>query len=228
MNKAFFDNPEAVAAYEQGPRWFVPAYEASHDMATVLLQEFVAETGHILVVGAGGGIELAALAQGGPHWRFTGVDPAGPMIEMARGRLAAIGALDRVDLIQGFASDAPAGPFDAATCFLTLHFVPDDGARLATLQDIRSRLKPGAPFLLINGCLDKTSARYPRDMARYSAFARFKGAPDELTRNAAVAVTEQVHLLPAARDEALLGEAGFHSVEPFYRGLWVHGWLAHA
>lgn len=228
MNKAFFDNPEAVAAYEQGPRWFVPAYEASHDMAAVLLQEFMPDDGHVLVIGAGGGIELAALAAAGAGWRFTGIDPAGPMIDMARGRLAAMGLLDRVKLIQGFASDAPQGPFDAATCFLTLHFVPDDGARLATLRDIRSRLKPGAPFLLINGCLDKTSPRFGRDLARYSAFARFKGAPEDLTRNAAAAVAEQVHLLPPERDEALLAEAGFHSVEPFYRGLWVHGWLAHA
>jgi tRNA (cmo5U34)-methyltransferase len=228
MNKAFFDNPEAVAAYEQGPRWFVPAYEASHDMAAVLLQEFVPDDGQILVIGAGGGIELAALAMAGTGWRFTGVDPAGPMLDMARGRLAAMGALDRVGLVQGFAADAPAGPFDAATCFLTLHFVPDDGARLATLRDIHARLKPGAPFLLINGCLDKASARFARDMARYSAFARFKGAPEEMTRNAAVAVADQVHLLPPARDEALLGEAGFQSIEPFYRGLWVHGWLAHA
>jgi tRNA (cmo5U34)-methyltransferase len=226
MNKAFFDNPEAVSAYEQGPRWFVPAYEASHDMAAVLLQEFLPEQGHVLVVGAGGGIELAALARAGTQWRFTGVDPAGPMLDMARGRFSAMGALDRVDLIQGFASDAPAGLFDAATCFLTLHFIPDDGSRLATLRDIRSRLKPGGPFLLINGCLDKTAARFDRDMARYAAFARFKGAPEEMTRNAAAAVAEQVHLLPAARDEALLAEAGFHSVEPFYRGLWVHGWLA--
>jgi tRNA (cmo5U34)-methyltransferase len=228
VNSQFFDDPEKVAAYEQGPRWFVPAYEASHDMAAVLLQEFVPETAHILVVGAGGGIELAALARAGAQWRFTGVDPAEPMLAMARGRLSGLGMLDRVDLIQGFASDAPAGPFDAATCFLTLHFVPDDGARLATLRDIHRRLNPGAPFLLINGCLDKTSARFGRDMARYSAFARFKGAPAEMTVMAATTVAEQVHLLAPARDEALLAEAGFHSVEPFYRGLWVHGWLAHA
>lgn len=228
MNTQFFDDPDKVAAYEQGPRWFIPAYEASHDMAAVLLHEFVPPTAEILVVGAGGGIELAALAKAGPEWRFTGIDPAKPMLAMAEGRLAAMGAADRVTLIQGFVADAPAGPFDAATCFLTLHFVADDGSRLALLEDIRRRLKPGAPFLLINGCLDKTSPRFGRDMARYSAFARFKGAPAEMASMAAATVAEQIHLLPPARDEALLAEAGFHSVEPFYRGLWVHGWLAHA
>ncbi|MGQ3354912.1 MAG: class I SAM-dependent methyltransferase [Phreatobacter sp.] len=197
-------------------------------MAAVLLHEFVPPTAEILVVGAGGGIELAALAKAGPEWRFTGIDPAKPMLAMAEGRLAAMGAADRVTLIQGFVADAPAGPFDAATCFLTLHFVADDGSRLALLEETRRRLKPGAPFLLINGCLDKASPRFGRDMARYSAFARFKGAPAEMASMAAATVAEQIHLLPPARDEALLAEAGFHSVEPFYRGLWVHGWLAHA
>lgn len=228
MNKGFFDDPEKVAAYEQGPRWFIPAYEASHDMAAVLLQEFVPDTGHILVVGAGGGIELAALAKAGAGWRFTGIDPARPMLDMAKDRLLAMGAAERVTLIEGYVADAPTGPFDAATCFLTLHFVPDDGSRLALLTETRRRLKPGAPFLLINGCLDKSAGRFGRDMARYSAFARFKGAPAEMAAMAATTVAEQVHLLPPARDEALLTEAGFHSVEPFYRGLWVHGWLAHA
>lgn len=228
MNKGFFDDPEKVAAYEQGPRWFIPAYEASHDMAAVLLQEFTPGDAHILVVGAGGGIELAALAKAGPDWRFTGVDPARPMLDMAERRLTAMGAAERVTLIEGYVADAPPGPFDAATCFLTLHFVPDDGSRLALLAETRRRMKPGAPFLLINGCLDKTAPRFERDMARYSAFARFKGAPAEMASMAAATVAEQVHLLPASRDEALLTEAGFHSVEPFYRGLWVHGWLAHA
>mgnify|MGYP003343289584 CR=1 FL=1 len=43
----------------------------------------------------------------------------------ARLRLAArtVGdAMDRVELVEGVIDDAPEGPFDAATCLLTLHF----------------------------------------------------------------------------------------------------------
>jgi hypothetical protein len=47
--------------------------------------------------------------------------------------------------------------FDTATAFLCLNFVPDDGHRLGTLWEIHARLKPGAPFLMINGCTDKNS-----------------------------------------------------------------------
>lgn len=48
---------------------------------------------------------------------------------------------------QSYPHTAPAGPFDAATCLLTMHFVPMD-ERMRTLNEVRGRLKPGAPFVL--------------------------------------------------------------------------------
>ena len=39
--------------YEQGPRWFIPGYDASHAMAAVLLRDRIGDRGRILVVGAG-------------------------------------------------------------------------------------------------------------------------------------------------------------------------------
>ena len=53
----------------------------------------------------------------------------------------------RVDFHEGYVQTAPVGPFDAATCLLTMHFVPV-AERLSTLQAIRARLKPGAPFVM--------------------------------------------------------------------------------
>jgi hypothetical protein len=36
---ALFDRNRALSAsYEQGPRWFIPGYDASHAMAAVLLR----------------------------------------------------------------------------------------------------------------------------------------------------------------------------------------------
>src|SRR3546814_7306508 len=45
---------------------------------------------------------------------------------------------------------APAGPFDGATCLLTLHFL-DTEERIRTAAEIRKRLKPGAPFVAAHG-----------------------------------------------------------------------------
>jgi tRNA (cmo5U34)-methyltransferase len=73
----FDRNPALSDNYERAPRWFIPGYDASHAMAAVLLRDRVSEHGQILVVGAGGGVELSVFARECQGWTFTGVDPLG-------------------------------------------------------------------------------------------------------------------------------------------------------
>src|SRR3546814_14907621 len=58
----------------------------------------------------------------------------------------------RADLVEGIIDDAPMGPFDGATCLLTLHFL-DREERIRTAAEIRARLKSGAPFVHAHGSL---------------------------------------------------------------------------
>ena len=67
-------------------------------------------------------MELQALAEAHPGWTFVGVNPVREMLRQAERTLGLL--MDRVTLIHGYIDDAPAGPFDAATCLLTLHFLP--------------------------------------------------------------------------------------------------------
>lgn len=53
---------------------------------------------HILIVGAGGGMETRSLAEAQPDWRFTGVDPSPAMLDLARRTLAPVA--DRVELLE--------------------------------------------------------------------------------------------------------------------------------
>src|SRR3546814_14809497 len=78
-----FKDPAAVARYSEGPRRFVPGLDGLHRMTGLLLAERAPDDAHILVLGAGGGSELKAMAEAHPGWRFTGVDPAGPMLDLA-------------------------------------------------------------------------------------------------------------------------------------------------
>jgi tRNA (cmo5U34)-methyltransferase len=230
MTKPFdFDKQPALSDnYERGPTWFVPGCEASHAMAATLIDDRIGERGRILVLGAGGGLELRALAHASPGWTFVGVDPSEQMLAQARRILGAARVDDRVQLVQGYIPDAPAGPFDAATCFLTLHFIPDDGARLDALKHIRRRLAPGAPFLMINFCIDKTSPAFERQLRVYQAFARRNGAPEDQIAGYAAGIRDQLPALPPEREEALLREAGFDDVELFYTGMSFRGWIASA
>jgi tRNA (cmo5U34)-methyltransferase len=221
----FDRNPSLSDNYERAPRWFVPGYDASHAMAAVLLRDRIGEHGKILVVGAGGGVELSVFARECQGWMFTGVDPSVEMLRQAKVKLETVGASDRVSWVQGVVEDSPIGPFDAATAFLCLNFVPVD-RRLATLREIHVRLTSGSPFLMINGCSDKNSTRFEDDLRLYTAFARRSGAPADMVQGAARMQRESLFYVLPEREVAVLKEAGFQDVHLFYAGLWVFGWIA--
>jgi tRNA (cmo5U34)-methyltransferase len=63
---AAFNDPQAAAQYAEGPRRFVPGYEALHRMTAILLAEGSPANARVLVLGAGGGLELRALAEAHP------------------------------------------------------------------------------------------------------------------------------------------------------------------
>ena len=220
----FFSDPEAVARYTQGPARFVPGLDALHRMVGVLLNQDVPPDAHILVLGAGGGLELRALAEAYPGWRFTGVDPAGPMLRLAEQTAAPF--MDRIELVEGLIDDAPAGPFDGAICLLTLHFLmPDD--RLATLGAIRDRLNPAAPFVAAHGCLPRDRPRRDLWLDRYAAYPVAMGWDAAEAASARDAVNRAAPMLPQDEDEALMREGGFPDAELFFAAFTWRGWIGH-
>jgi tRNA (cmo5U34)-methyltransferase len=215
--------------YERVPRWFVPGYDASHALAAVLLRDRLGDApARLLVVGAGGGVELSVLAGTVPAWRFVGVDPSAQMLAAARRKVAEAGAAERVEWVQGEVDAAPRERFDAATALLVLQFVPDDGRRLAALRAIRARLAPGAPFVVIDGCADLDGPDFEEELRLYAAHALRNGAPAELVAGAVGMMRSQIAFVSTAREEELLREAGFANLRRFYTGLWFHGWIARA
>src|SRR5690606_19998280 len=123
----------------------VPGLQALHRMSALLLAEVVPEDGHVLVLGAGGGLELRAFAEARPGWRLVGVDPSAPMLRLAEKTLGPLAS--HVELIEGYVDAAPETAFDGAVCLLTLHFLTPD-ERLRTLRELWRRLKPGAPLVV--------------------------------------------------------------------------------
>jgi tRNA (cmo5U34)-methyltransferase len=220
-----FSDPETVAKYTEGPPRFVPGYDAMLSMAAILLAERVPGDARVLVLGAGGGLELRAFAQAHSGWVFDGVDPSAPMLGLAAQTLGSLAS--RAHLHQGYIDDAPAGPFDGATCLLTLHFTAAE-ERQRTASEVRRRLKPGAPFVVAHFSIPNDDDARPLWLSRYSAFLAASGvAPDKATA-AREAVTRQLNILTPAQDEVILREAGFSDTTLFYTGFTFRGWVAYA
>ena len=222
----FFANPVFVARYAEGPRRFVPGHHDMLRMASMLLAEDAPGSAEVLVVGAGGGIELRHFAEAHTEWHFTGVDPSAQMLAVARNTLGSLAV--RCDLIEGTIEAAPPGPFDAASCLLTLHMIPDDGSKLATLQAIRERLRQGAPFVIVDHCLGRAHTQFERRLDRYARFALDSGAPPEDVARASEGIRQSVPMISREREAELLDRAGFRDVEIFYAGLLWTGWTARA
>ena len=223
-----FVDPERVRQYtEQGPPAFAPGHAGMLQMVGVLLAENMPDDGQLLVVGAGSGLETRYLAGVEPGWRFVGVDPAGAMLDLARTVAGPI-AGDRLILIEGTVTDAPPGPFDAATCILVLGLIADDGGKLALLEEVRRRLKRGAPFILVDQCIDRSAPDVDLRLDRYARYALRSGVDADTVAEAKSAVGQLESMVPAGRNEELLGEAGFHDAEVFYVGMAWRGWIAYA
>ena len=218
-----FKDPEHARTYAERPKKVIPGFDGLHRIMAQLIAE--ASPVNTLVVGGGGGLELQTLIRALPEGQFCAVDPSAEMI--AQGK-AYLGDPASVDWVEGYIYDAPEALFDAATCMLTLHFVPDDGAKLDTLKAIRGRLKPGAPFVIAHLSIDKNDPESGRRFDRYLKFASDSDLDPTVLKEAHERVRTQLNCIAPARDEELLREAGFSGVEPVFRGFYWCGWVAYA
>ncbi len=222
---SIFHDPDAVARYAEGPRRNVPGYNSLLSMARILLGERVPRDGRVLVIGAGGGLELEEFAQAHPGWRFDGIDPSAAMLALAARRLGPLSS--QVMLHEGYVQQAPIGPFDGAACLLTFHFVPCE-QRLPMATEIHRRLKPGAPFIAVHLSVEEGEAVRAVWMSRYAAFLVASGVAQPQAVAAQEKVQRELPILTPAQDEAILRDAGFHAVQLFYVGFAFRGWVAYA
>lgn len=217
-----------ISDYARLAEQFIPGRRAIFTIVEASLLELLPKApARILVVGAGGGEEILRLGQNNPQWTFVGVDTHQPMVDLARQRLAEtpVGARSEVhtSTIEGLNDK----DFDAATCILTAHFVPDDGAKLEFFKAIHARLKPDAPLAIIDGVGTVGEEQTELQRRIWKRHAVLNGISEEVAE-ANGENFKKVAVVSAAREEQLLTSAGFSRLTPIFRGIAIMGWLAFA
>jgi tRNA (cmo5U34)-methyltransferase len=220
-----FSDSQTVAHYTEGPPRMVPGYAGMQRMATLLLAERIAEAGQVLVLGAGGGLELKVFAEAHANWTFHGVDPSAPMLKLAERVLGPLAS--RVTLKEGTVDAAALGPFDGATCLLTMHFLPLEERR-RTAAEVRRRLKPGSPFVVAHFSIPNGEGERDLWLSRYVSFAIASGIEPAKAETARAGIGEKLPILTPEQDETILREAGFSNVSLFYAGFTFRGWVGYA
>lgn len=219
-----FRDLENARNYAKGaPRMALPGFDTMHRITAQVLAESAQKDGRILVLGGGGGLEVGALAKHPNNWSITAVDPSPEMIQAAQETLGDVAK--RVEWITGLIDDASMGPFDGAICLLTLHIIPDNGEKLATLKAIHDRLKPGARFVVVDNCLPDDALR-PLRALRYKTFFKESGAPSDAVETFTATMLESMHMVTPEREANLLQEAGFSDIDLIFAGFAWRGWAA--
>jgi tRNA (cmo5U34)-methyltransferase len=220
-----FSDPDAVARYAEGPRRNVPGFEAMQRMTALLIAERVPADARVLVLGAGGGLEMKVFAKAHPGWTFDGVDPSAEMLALAGRTLGPLAPRARLHL--GTIEEAPEGPFDGAACLLTFHFIAPE-ERGSTLAEVQRRLRPGAPFVVAHLSVPQGPGERALWLGRYAAFLVSSGIEPEAAARGRDAVDARTHILTPEEDEAMLRAAGFTDVSLFYADFAFRGWVATA
>lgn len=207
---------------------YIPGRRAIFSIVEASFLELVGDgPAKILVVGAGGGEEILRLGLENPSWSFLGVDTSEPMVDLARRRLAETPVGLRSDVHAMPIEEVDMSDFDAATCILTAHFVPDDGSKLAFFKAIRARLKPGAPLAVVDGVGVSGEAQTELLRRIWKRHAVRNGVSEAAAESNSQNF-RKVAVVSAERQEELLTGAGFKDLMPIFRGLIIKGWLAFA
>lgn len=216
---------EHARQYDERIQISIPGYELLHQLSAAALGRRLANDAHLLIVGAGTGAELLLLGQLHRGWRFTAIDPAADMIEIARDRTAAAGLGDRVELLATTTDQLPTSArFDAATALLVMHFLPDDGAKLHFLRQISNRLPPGAPFVLADLHGDPAADSFSRLMHVWQHSLLDRGVPAEKAAEMSQQVRQHLHWVPESRLHELFLAAGFTEIDRYFQSILFGAW----
>lgn len=228
QNINFDSNPPvATTEYDTMIQMVLPGYEAMHTMALSVLRSHLPEKANLLIVGAGSGMELVKFGKGNSQWQMLGVDPSSNMLAIAQQKIQEHGLSGQVKLFQGYTYNLDTTPlYDAATCILVMHFLPDDGGKLALLQNIAQRLKSSATFILVDVFGEKGTREFEQMVSVMKVFWEEMGMNPERRMEVLETLNKGVYPIPELRVMELLQQAGFTNIMRFYTGLWIGGWVA--
>jgi tRNA (cmo5U34)-methyltransferase len=223
---SLFANRERASSYDKMAAKFAPIRDSLYFLIRTVLSDLPANA-KILCVGAGTGAELLYLAQAFPHWQFTAVDPAIPMLDICRQRAEEIGITSRCTFHGGYLDSLPeSDSFDAATALFVSHFIMQSEQRCNFFHQIARRLHPQGYLVSADVAYDLSSPNYLSILKVWLDMMKSAGIPDDELNKMRDAYGRDVAVLPPLEVAAIIAAGGFDAPVSFYQSLLMHAWYA--
>ncbi|MEO0825511.1 MAG: class I SAM-dependent methyltransferase [Cyanobacteria bacterium J06635_15] len=212
-----FDDNRA-AKYDHRIRMIIPAYESLHQMVNHLLNSLLPVDAHILVVGAGTGMDIITCGAANPKWTFTAVEPSDAMFATCQKNIAASRLKDRVQMHCGYIDDLSKDlKFDAATAILVSHFIQDEQEKFRFFSKIAAFLQNKAPFVVADLQGDKDSEEFQLLIKSWRHLFSSLEVTAKDFEEAFNHIQKDISFVPEHRYQKLLEESGFGHMLNFYR-----------
>ncbi|MEQ2352411.1 class I SAM-dependent methyltransferase [Pseudoalteromonas piscicida] len=211
---------EQATHYNDRITRLVPGYELLHQLTNAQLKATLKDNAHILVVGAGTGKEILALAALNPTWQFTAQDTSSDMLAIAKQAFEEHGIAKRVNVIEG-ELDKLSTKADAALCLLVMHFLKDDGSKKQLLKNIKANLNKGANLFISD--LMKPETDFERE-AQISVCADL-GLSDAGQTYTAQNLDSEFYPLDRMRFSELLNECKYGIPKLYFKALGFSGYV---
>jgi len=216
---------ERALTYDIGIKLLCPDYDFIQSLIPPLLGSYLPTTDEkaILVAGCGTGTEMKNILQYAPNWQVTGVDPSPDMVALENEKLAVLPTRN-YQLLTGTTDQLPTtSPYDAATLLLVLHFLSDDGAKLALLQSLALRLKKGAPLFILD--IFNSRGNFGQQISLLKAYLRQQGVAPATLEQGISHIIHDINYITEARLQEILYEAGFGNALKFKQTFIFGGWI---
>jgi tRNA (cmo5U34)-methyltransferase len=222
--KAIFD--QQATHYDIQWAKTAPIKNCLHFILDSLFVELPSDA-HILCVGVGTGVELAHLAGNNPGWRFTAVEPSGPMLDVCRQRAEREGFASRCYFHEGYLDSLPKlGLYEAATCFLVSQFILDHQARADFFRSISSRLKTEGILASSDLASDVVSPEYEVLLRAWMSMMSTADISPETIARMRKAYASDVGVLAPRKIMSIIESGGFECPVQFFQAGLIHAWLS--
>ncbi len=223
---------ELVAIFDQQAEGYDGQWEGMapiRDGLYLLVESVFAglpDDARILCVGVGTGAELAHFARKHPRWRFTAVDPSGPMLDVCRRRAEREGFASRCVFHKGYLDSLAIDEgHDAATCFLVSQFILEREARSEFFRTIAERLRPSGLLASSDLASGANGDDFETLLCAWLTVMAGQVSAERVER-ARSAYAKDVAVLSPAAVASIIESGGFERPVQFFQAGLLHAWFS--
>ena len=221
---AVFDRQ--AGSYDKQWKSMAPIRDGLYLLVESIFDE-LPDDAQILCVGVGTGAELAYLARKFPGWRFTAVEPSGPMLDVCQQRAERDGFASRCHFHEGYLDSLTAGQgYHAATCFLVSQFILEPQDRSQFFFTIANRLHPNGLLVSADLALGAVPGDFESLLRAWLTLLSGQSVTDKKLEKSRSTYSNDVAVLHPREVSAIIQAGGFEQPVQFFQAGLLHAWFS--